>query len=161
MALFAALSSTALAELLPRLQGPQVEVAHGGNRLSVLTTAAVHYRSPWEVVQALGERPPSRRYALLLSRDSPREVTAFLLGVTEEGTLLLGAQRFAYDAASRQYVDSGGDLYRAYPPLEGKSPWTWLVTIPVSREYEASLEIRAVNAPGPVRTVRIFLMSRP
>jgi len=53
------------------------------------------------------------------------------------------------------------DPVNAYLPLEGNKPWTWLVSIPISRELQASLMIRAADGRWPVGSISIAVVAQP
>jgi hypothetical protein len=53
-----------------------------------------------------------------------------------------------------------GELARAYSPLEGGGPWTWLIDLPLARESEAAIVVRA-EGEWPLRSVSINLLRAP
>jgi len=110
---------------------------------------------------ALQRTSPAGRYAIVVFRDSPREVVGYLLAVEREGTLSLGSQLHEWDPGDRRYRLLRGELFRSYQPLEGGLPWTWFVTIPISRELQASLVIRAWRVRWPVESVSISVTAQP
>ena len=130
-------------------------LVYEGSRLSVRQVAPVPYSDLASMLAALPHASLSGRYAIVLFRDSPRQLVGYVLVVQGEGTLSLGSQLHEWNAGDRGYRFLKGELIRSYPPLEGRSPWTWLVTIPISRELQASLVIRAVNHRWPVESVSI------
>ncbi len=136
-------------------------LVYEGNRLSVEQSAPVPYSDLAGMLVALGSASFVGQYAIVLFRESPREIVGYVLAVEREGALLLGSQRHEWDASDRRYRFLRGGLDRSYQPLDGPPPWTWLVTIPVSRELQASLLIRAVEAAWPVKTVSISVMAQP
>ncbi len=136
-------------------------LVYEGNRLSVEQSAPVPY-SDLAGMRAVLERTSfAGQYAIVLFRESPREIVGYVLAVEREGTLSLGSQQHEWDASDRRYRLLRGELYRSYQPLEGRVPWTWLVTVPVSRELQAALLIRAVEVAWPVNTVSISVVAQP
>jgi len=136
-------------------------LVYEGNRLSVKPSVTVPYSDLGSMVAALQSALSSEQYAILLFRESPRETVGYVLAVEREGTLSLGGQQHEWDASDGRYRFLRGELYRSYQPLEGHMPWTWLVTIPISRELQASLMIRAAEAAWPVQTVLISVRTQP
>lgn len=130
-------------------------LVYDGSRLSVRESAPVAYSELSDMLAALGRDSHVGRYAIMVFRDSPREIVGYVLVVGREGTLSLGSQLQEWDPGDRRYRFRRGELYRSVQPLEGNSPWTWLVTIPVNRELHASLLIRASELRWPVRSVSI------
>lgn len=149
------LALTGLGDAGPAAAAEPLVLVYEGNRLSVRQSAPVPYSDLASMLEALGRASLVGRYAVALFRDSPRELVGYVLAVEREGTLSLGSQLHEWDVGARGYRLLRGELYRSYQPLEGNSPWTWLVTIPISREREASLLIRAVGLRWPVRSVAI------
>lgn len=136
-------------------------LVYDANRLSVKQSPPVSYSDFSSMLTAIQRASLVGRYAIVLFRDSPREIIGYVLAVEREGTLSLGSQLHEWDASDRQYRFLRGELYRSYQPLEGNVPWTWLVSIPISREREASLVIRAVEARWPVESVSISVTAQP
>ncbi len=130
-------------------------LVYEGNRLSVKPVAPVAYSDLASMLAALPRAPLSGRYAIILFRDSPRELVGYVLAVEREGTLSLGSQLHEWDPGSGGYRLLRGELSRSYQPLEGDARWTWLVTIPISREVQAALVIRAMESRWPVESVSI------
>ena len=130
-------------------------LVYEGSRLSVKAAAPVPYSDPARMLVALQQASLPGQYAMVLTRDSPRQLVGYVLAVEREGTLSLGSQLHEWDAGDRRYRLLQGELSRSYPPLEGNSPWTWLVTITVGRELQAALVIRAASRRWPVESVSI------
>lgn len=130
-------------------------LVYEGNRLSVKPVAPVAYMDLATMLAALPRAPLSGRYAIILFRDSPRELVGYVLAVEREGTLSLGSQLHEWDPVDGGYRLLRGELSRSYQPLEGDARWTWLVTIPISREVQAALVIRAMESRWPVESVSI------
>lgn len=131
------------------------------SRLSVRQSAPVPYSDLSSMMTALQRSSPIGRYAIVLFRDSPREIIGYLLTVDREGTLSLGTQSHEWDATSRQYRLVRSELFRSYQPLDENQPWTWVVSIPINRELQASLIIRAVGARWPIESVSISVAAQP
>lgn len=131
------------------------------SRLSVRQPAPVPYSEVSSMMTALQRSSQTGRYAIILFRDSPREIIGYLLTVDREGTLSLGSQRHEWDTGDRQYRLVRSELFRSYQPLEGNQPWTWVVTIPINRELQASLIIRAGGARWPIESVSISVVAQP
>ncbi len=135
-------------------------LVYEGNRLSVKQSAPVPYSDLVSLLAAVRRASLSGQYAAVHFRDSPRELVGYVLAVDREGTLSLGSQHHEWEPGDRAYRFLRGQLYRSYQPLEGDAPWTWLVTIPITREREASLVIRASETRWPVRSVSISVGGR-
>ena len=135
---------------------PQSRVlVYDGNRLTVKPSAPVPYSDPARMLAALQQASLPAQYAMVLVRDSPRQLVGYVVAIEREGTLSLGSQLHEWDADDRRYRLLRGELNRSYPPLEGNLPWTWLVTLPVGRELQAALVIRAAGRRWPVESVSI------
>lgn len=138
-----------------------VDLVYEGNRLSVKPSAPVLFRDVQGMLAAVSAKPLTGQYAVVLFRESPRAVVGYVLAVEKEGTLSLGSQLHEWDPGDRRYRFLGGELYRSYQPVNGNAPWTWLVTIPVSRETQVALLIRAAGARWPVESVAISVQAQP
>lgn len=136
-------------------------LVYEGNRLSVKQSAPVPYSDVSTMMATLQRTAHMGRYAIVLFRDSPREVVGYVLAVEREGTLSLGSQVHEWDPGERRYRLLRGELFRSYQPVEGNLPWTWFVTIPISRELQASLVIRAGAVQWPVDSVAISVLAQP
>lgn len=145
----------------PARQPESLVLAYEGSRLSIKQTAPVPYSDLTSLLAALPQAASPGRYALVLFRDSPRQVVGYLLAVERAGTLSLGSQLHQWDPGDRRYRLLRGELYRSYQRLEEPGPWTWTVTVPVSREYEASLVVRARETRWPVRSVSVSVTGQP
>lgn len=136
-------------------------LVYEGSRLSVKQSAPVPYSDLSSMLMALQRASPAGQYAIVLFRDSPREVIGYVLAVEREGTLSLGSQLHEWDVSDRQYRFLRGELFRSYQPVDGNVPWTWFVTIPISRERQAALVIRAMAVRWPVESVSISVAAQP
>lgn len=132
-----------------------------GNRLSIRQPASVPYSDIQSMLAALGRGSLAGPYAMVLFRDSPREIVGYVLAVEREGTLAVGSQLHEWDPGGRRYRLLRGELYRSYQPLEGDSPWKWLVAVPVSRERQAFLVVQAPNRRWPIQSVAISVGEAP
>lgn len=149
------------AQPLGRLAGPHVEVEYQGNRFAHLASIPVYFRDLSDLIAALEQKSIPERHMAVLRRASPRELIGYVVAVTREGTLIVGAQIHSWDLEKNRFVFSRAEIHRSYPPLNGARPWTWLVPISVGREYEATLEIHAITDRIPVRGVRATLSNPP
>lgn len=145
----------------PARDADSLVLVYEANRLSVKRSSPVPYSDLSSMLTALRRGSLVGRYAIVLFRDSPREIVGYVLAVEREGTLSLGSQLHEWDASDQEYRFARGELYRSYQPLEGNKPWTWLVSIPISRELQASLMIRAADGRWPVGSVSIAVVAQP
>jgi len=134
-------------------------VAHRGNSLSVVERYPVHFHDSAGLLEGARDRPSSNPYLAVLIRDHPRQLIQYITAVTPEGTLIVARQVKDWDFGSQRFDFSEVVIDRAYPPLEGRSEWTWFVSIPVSRECLASFELTAERARTPVRLLRVKSVS--
>ncbi len=146
---------------LGHLVGRRVEVEHQGSRFAHLTSTLVYFHDLSDLTAAIEGKSLPQRHMAVLFRDSPRELVGYIVAVTREGTLVVGAQIHSWEPEKRRYVFSRAEIHRSYPPLNGARPWKWLVPISVGREYEATLEIEAVADRLPVRGLRVGLSNPP
>lgn len=146
---------------LPTSTGDRVVLRSEGNELTAWRTVPVPFRSLAALSAAL-ERPlPGPSRAVRLVRTAPPGVVEYTLCVTPEGTLVLGEQLFELDKPGGRRVLVRGELGRGHMPLEQSGPWTWLVGVPLSREAQVTLHVRAGNAGWPVRSVTIDIVGAP
>src|SRR5881396_679368 len=116
-------------------------------------------RSAWRVA-ATSSTPcvtrPSEPGAgpIRVARVSPRQLIAWVLCVTNDGTLVVGERLHTFDADERHYVFTKGEIARSYRPLETPEGWLWLVEVALSREVTVMLEVRAA-ASWPVESVAV------
>lgn len=135
------------------------QVESWGSRLTVFREAPVAFSTLYEMTTALAQPLGDRARAASLVRSSPPQAVEYVLGVTREGTLVVGEQVFDLEGDRPSFVR--GEIWRAYAPLQRPGPWTWLVAIPVSREATAVLELKAATATWPVTRVTITLSRTP
>jgi hypothetical protein len=153
--LFVSFARPADGQRLPTSTTDRVVLRSDGNELTAMRTAPVSYRSLAALSGALLHPLPVPSRVLRLVRTAPPEVVEYTLCVTREGTLVFGEQRFEVEAPGRQRVLVRGELGRGYTPLEQDGPWTWLVGLPLSREVQVTLHVRATTSGWPVRSVTI------
>jgi len=128
--------------------------------LVVQRRVALVHQTAEQVARAVARPLPAAASAWQIRRLAPLQQTDYLLGVTREGSLVVGEQVRVYDARRREYGPVRGDLGRTYQPLDGQTPWAWLVDVPVSRDVNVTLEIQAVGS-WPVETVAITPVNLP
>lgn len=155
------LTLSVLGDAAPPAAADPLVLVYEGSRLSVRKSAPVVYPDVSEMLAALGRESHAGRYAIVLFRDSPREIVGYVPAVGPEGTLSLGSQLQEWDPSGRRYRLVRGELFRSYQPLEGNAAWTWFVTIPVSRELQAALVIQAAGTRWPVGPLSISVQSQP
>ena len=132
----------------------QIRIQSGGNELFALRNASVVYASLEQLTRAIEERLPPHSVPFRVVRASPQQTIDYLLGVTNEGTLVVGQQVYTFDLSQDRYLFTRGEIARSYPPLDRINPWMWLVEIPLAREATVTLELRATT-PWPVQSVTI------
>jgi hypothetical protein len=137
--------------------GADLRVARDGNTLLARASAPVRYSVVADMLSDI-ERPATPA-AMRLTRVAPGQIVDYFFCVTMEGRLVVGQQRWREDAA-RGWVFERGELARAYSPLESEGPWTWLIDIPLARESEAMVVVRA-EGEWPLRSVSVNLLRSP
>jgi hypothetical protein len=137
--------------------GTDVRLVREGNTLLVHGLAPVRYSQVSDMLTAL-ERPQSPA-AMRLTRVAPGRLVDYFFCVTLEGRLVVGQQVWREDVA-RRWVFERGELARSYSPLESGGPWTWLIDVPLARESEATIVVRA-EGEWPLRSVSINLLRTP
>ncbi len=137
--------------------GTDLRVVREGNTLLARGVAPVRYSQVADMLSAI-ERPMSPP-AIRLTRVAPGRLVDYFFCVTLEGRLVVGQQVWREDA-SRRWVFERGELARAYSPVEGGGPWTWLIDLPLARESEAAIVVRA-EGEWPLRSVSINLLRAP
>jgi tol-pal system protein YbgF len=128
-----------------------------GNRLTVWRAVPVGFAAIDRLTAALLSPMPPQAHVMRLDRRDPPERIHYVFCVTSEGTLVLGQQTFSSGGPAGRPVLVRGEIVRSYPPLEASGAWTWLVEVPVSREREVVLAVRATSLDWPVRAVMIVL----
>lgn len=130
------------------------DISGEGNSVTGVRHAPVPFDS-MEAITAAIAKPVSLPAAVRLVRSAPPQVIDYVLCVAEDGALLVGQQVRTLDMRSGLYVFTDGDIKRAYRALEATVPWTWIVDIPLGRELDLILELRAMTATWPIRAVAI------
>jgi hypothetical protein len=142
-------------QALPDARRYPIRLTHQGNVLSMVERYPVHFHDPASLLEGAPDRPATNPYLAVLVRDHPRQLIQYITAVTDEGTLVVARQVRDWDFNSQRYEFSEIVIDRSYPPLEGRSVWTWFVSIPVSRECLASFELSADQARPPARLLRV------
>lgn len=137
--------------------GADLRLVREGNTLLARTSAPVRYSQVSDMLAGIEQ--PMTPAAMRLMRTAPGRLVDYFFCVTLEGRLVLGQQVWRQDAA-RRWVFERGELARAYSPLESGGPWTWLIDIPLARESEAMLVVRA-EGEWPLRAVSVNLLRTP
>jgi len=136
------------------MDAERFDVSGGGNSVTGLRRAPVPYAFVTEVSAAV-RQPNPLPAAVRLVRGSPPQMIDYVWCVTEDGVLVVGQQVRSLDVSSGQYTFMNGDIKRAYPALEARGPWTWIVDVPLGREVSLTLEVRAMTQAWPVRAVTV------
>ena len=134
-----------------------LRVVREGNTLFARASAPVRYLHVGDMLAAI-ERPVTPA-AMRLRRMAPGQLVDYFFCVTLEGRLVVGQQLWREDP-TRGWVFERGELTRAYSPLESDGPWTWLIEMPVARESEAMIVVRA-EGEWPLRSVSMSLLRTP
>ena len=85
---------------------------------------------------------------------APQQIIDYVLCVTRDGTLMVGARTETFDPGERRYVFTKGEIVRSYRPLDAPEGWLWLVEVVLSREMIVTLEVRA-PASWPAESVTV------
>ena len=153
----AAVEAAAQPRPAPRVAPPAVDgairIESNGNDLVAGRAAPVAWESLDRMVVEI-RQPPGGNPAVRVVRAWPRQRLDYALGVTREGTLLLGERVHVFDAGRGEWVFDRGEIARAYPALERNGDWTWLVDFSLSRDRTVTLEVRA-PARWPVARVTL------
>jgi hypothetical protein len=129
------------------------EISGDGNSATGVRRAPVPYSELSELYAAVVREAPMPT-AVRLVRSAPPQVIDYVFCVTEDGTLVVGQQVRALSESGR-YEFSQGAIKRAYVATEAGGPWTWIIDIPLGREVDLSLEVRAVASGWPLRAVTV------
>ena len=153
----AALGTPAAAERQPlpvavHVDAERFEITGEGNTLTGVRRAPVPYDTLGGLTGAVQQPEPVAAAARLI-RSAPPQVTDYVLGVTEDGVLIVAQQIRALDGTTGRYVYIAGEITRAYPALEASVPWTWIIDIPLGREVHVTIEVTALAPGWPVRGV--------
>ncbi len=130
----------------------QVVLRAGDAQLAFDKQAVVGFTTVERIATDIATPVSPTLTALRVTR--PAETIDYVLCVTDEGRLVVGEQWRQFDYGERRYTFTHGQISRAYSPIADAGPWTWLVTIPFSRDHDATFELRA-DTRWPVETVTI------
>jgi hypothetical protein len=147
------------AQVLPEWNGggADVRVVREGNTLLARAVVPVRYSQVTDLLNDL-QRPVSPA-AMRLSRVVAGRLVDYFFCVTLEGRLVVGQQVWRQEA-SRRWVFERGELTRSYSPLDSGGPRTWLVDVPLARESETIVVVRA-EGEWPLRSVSLNLLRTP
>jgi hypothetical protein len=137
--------------------GADLRLVREGNTLLTRASAPVRYSQVADMLADVEQ--PVTPAAMRLTRVAPGQLVDYFFCVTLEGRLVVAQQVWREDA-SRRWVFERGELARSYSPLENGGPWTWLISIPLARESEAMIVVRA-EGEWPLRSVSIDLLRTP
>jgi hypothetical protein len=134
---------------------------HGRNKLVVQRRALVRFSALEGLASEIEHSLPPQSAPIRLYRTDPPELVEYVLGVTSEGRLLVGRQHHVLTLPERKYVFDRGEMGRSRSTLEQPGPWTWQLVIPLSREAQVTLSIKADRDRWPVETVTIDVQGKP
>ena len=137
-----------------RIDADRFEVTGESNTLIGVRRAPVPYDTLGSVTEAVQREAPVPAAARVV-RSAPPQMIDYVLGVTEDGVLVVAQQVRTLDGATGRYQFLEGEITRAYPALEATVPWTWIVDIPLGREVSVTLEVTALAPGWPVRGVTL------
>jgi hypothetical protein len=138
----------------PVADGVPVRVRSGGNELVVVRDAPVAYARLDQLVVDIGRPAEPGAAPIRIMRASPAQLIDYVLCVTRDGTLVIGARIETFDPSERRYVFTKGEIVRSYRPLDAPEGWLWLVEMVLSREVTVTLEVRA-PASWPAESVTV------
>jgi hypothetical protein len=138
----------------PVADGVAVRVRSGGNELVVVRDAPVAYARLDQLVVDIGRPAEPGAAPIRIMRASPPQLIDYVLCVTRDGTLVIGARIETFDPGERRYVFTKGEIVRSYRPLDAPEGWLWLVEMVLSREMTVTLEVRA-PASWPAESVTV------
>lgn len=130
------------------------EITGEHNTLTGVRRAPVPYDTLTAITAAVQQPAPVAAAARLV-RSAPPQVIDYVLGVTDDGFLVVAQQVRSFDGGTGRYQFTDGEIRRAYPALEATVPWTWIVDIPLGREVNVTLEVTALAPGWPVRGVTV------
>jgi len=134
--------------------GVPIRVESRGNELYAMRDAPVAYARLEQLVVDIARPSEPGAGPIRVARVSPRQLIAWVLCVTNDGTLVVGERLHTFDADERHYVFTKGEIARSYRPLETPEGWLWLVEVALSREVTVMLEVLAA-ASWPVESVAV------
>lgn len=147
------------AQVLPEWSagGGDVRIVREGNTFLARAVVPVRYSQVADLLNDI-QRPVSPA-AMRLTRVVAGRLVDYFFCVTLEGRLVVGQQVWRQEA-SRRWVFERGELTRSYSPLDSGGPWTWLVDVPLARESETIVVVRA-EGESPLRSVSLRLLRTP
>jgi hypothetical protein len=140
--------------VLVTITAERFDISGEGNSVTGLRRAPVPYDSLSDIADAV-RQAQTLATAVRIVRSVPPQVVDYVFCVTEDGVLVVGQQVRSLDVSTGQYIFTEGDIKRAYPALEARAPWTWIVDIPFGREIPLTLELKAMSQAWPVRAVAV------
>jgi hypothetical protein len=138
-----------------------VTAEHSGNRLVIPRRAEARFSTLEGLASGIEESLPPQVSAIRLYRTDPPGLVEYVLAVTDQGRLLVGRQYRHLAVPGRTYVFDRGEIERAYSPIEQRTPWTWLLAIPLSREALVTLSVQAAGDRWPIETLTIQVLRGP
>src|SRR5437773_2694228 len=109
--------------------GVPIRVESRGNELYAVRDAPVAYARLEQLVVDIARPSEPGAGPIRVARVSPRQLIAWVLCVTNDGTLVVGERLHTFDADERHYVFTKGEIARSYRPLETPEGWLWLVEV--------------------------------
>jgi len=138
----------------PGVNGVPIRVRSGGNELVVVRDVPVAYARLDQLVVDIARPAEPGAAPIRIMRASPPQLIDYVLCVTRDGTLVIGARIETFDPGERRYVFTKGEIVRSYRPLDAPEGWLWLVEVALSREMIVTLEVRA-PASWPAESVTV------
>jgi len=136
------------------VNGVPIRVRSGGNELVAVREAPVAYARLDQLVVDIARPAEPGAAPIRIVRASPQQLIDYVLCVTRDGTLVVGARIETFDPGERRYVFTKGEIVRSYRPLDTPEGWLWLVEMALSREMTVTLEVRA-PASWPAESVTV------
>ncbi len=138
----------------PGVNGVPIRVRSGGNELVAVREAPVAYARLDQIVVDIARPAEPGAAPIRIVRAAPQQIIDYVLCVTRDGTLMVGARTETFDPGERRYVFTKGESVRSYRPLDAPEGWLWLVELALSREMTVTLEVRA-PASWPAESVTV------
>ena len=138
----------------PGVNGVPIRVRSGGNELVAVREAPVTYARLDQLVVDIARPAEPGAAPIRIARAAPQQMIDYVLCVTRDGTLVVGARTETFDPGERRYVFTKGEIVRSYRPLDAPEGWLWLVEVALSREMIVTLEVRA-PASWPAESVTV------
>jgi hypothetical protein len=138
-----------------------VTAEQSGNRLVVPRRAEARFSTLEGLASGIEQSLPPQVSVIRLYRTDPPRLVEYVLGVSEQGRLLVGQQHRHLALPERTYVFDRGEIERAYSPIEQRTPWAWLLDIPLTREARVTLFVQADSNRWPVESLTIQVFQAP